>query len=120
MRPPTVLAFYPQYPDLRSFSLEISYTQQVAPFVISMPDTATFPVTIIAFQPKYIQGLDEIDIQLDHVDGILQKSPRKDIAMMKIYRYHGYAVNVCREEELGRQTSCFLSYFIPDGPSFPC
>ena len=35
---------------------------QVASFVITMPDTATFPMTTVAFQPKYIQRLGVIDV----------------------------------------------------------
>jgi hypothetical protein len=109
------------YPYLRSFSHKISCSQQIAALIVSMPDTAAFPMTAIALKPECIQRSGKLDIQPDHVESILQKVPRKDIAMMKIYRYHNGAVNVCRERKnwVAKLRASSL-YFYLDVPSFPC
>ena len=121
MRTPTVLTFYPQYPDLFPGSLEIAYRQQVASLVIPVPDTGPLPVAVVTLQPPIIYGRDKLDIQLDHIDSIFEKSARKDIAMMKIYRYHGSGVTTSAER--GRTGSA--NFVLPlslysDGSSFPC
>ena len=121
MRPSAMLAFHPQYSDLPPCSHEIAYGQQVASFVIPVPDTNSFPMTVIALQPENIHGRDELSIQHDHVDSILQKSARKDIAMMKVYRYHGSGVTTSAERGRTRWPNFVLplSIFIQTVLPFP-
>ena len=68
-----------------------------------LKDTFPAPVTVVAFYFKHIQHGGEGCICPDQRGRTFFQKTGKDIAMMKIYRYHGY--DVLRRNERGRTVS---------------
>lgn len=116
MRSPAMFAPDPQNPD-PSAGQNIFCCQKISAFVITMAYTFPTPVTVVAFQREHIQHGDKSSIRSDQHGRIFFFKAGKDIAMMKIYRYHGY--DVLRWNERGRLVAKlgFLSHFYSE--SFP-
>ena len=125
MRASAMLAFDPQDSDPGPF-FQIAGLQHIPSGIVSVPGKAFPSMTVVAFQTKQIQHQYEARVQIYPYRRFFLFFPRKDIATMKIYRYHSGDVitSAEREEELGRQTSLlplssyfrrsFLSLLIPD------
>lgn len=94
-----MLASNPQNPD-PSTCKDIFRCQNISAFVITVADTFPVPVTVVTFYCKHIQHGGEGYICPDQRRRTFFQITGKDIAMMKIYRYHGY--DVLRRNERGR------------------
>lgn len=83
----TMLAHDSLDPDCRPCH-KIVRIKEVASPVVPITDTVPFPMAIVAFQCKNIEILTVSLIQFGPVCRLFRVCIRKDIAMMRIYRYH--------------------------------
>ena len=92
-------------------------SQQISSFVIAVAYTSSALVTVVAFQRKNIQHGYVSSIGPDQHGSTFSLKAGKDIALMKIYRYHSN--DVLRRNERGRLVAklSFLSRFY--SVSFP-
>ena len=89
MRSSAMLAPDPQDPDPGACN-NIFCCQSVPAFIITVANTFSTPVTVVAFQCKHIQNSDESCVGSDQHGRTFFLETGKDIAMTKIYRYHLY------------------------------
>ena len=116
MRSSAMLAPDPQDPDPGA-DKNVFHGQPVPTFIITVANTFSMPVTVVAFQRKHIQHGDESSVCPNQQGRTFFLKTRKDIAMMKIYRYHGCGVLRRNERgRTGRQTESSSLLYSGTGP----
>ena len=89
MRSSAVLASNPQNPNPGT-GKNIFCGEQIPALIVAVANTLPTPVAAVTFQGEHVQHGGEGCIGPDKRGRIFFLKTGKDIAMMKIYRYHPY------------------------------